>query len=115
MRKRRLPAPQRGIPTPARGTRPGFPKTNGISPARGAPIHDRIPVIIPREDWDQWPGPGKLDDQRSARLTTPYNPCEMRATEVSRLVNSARTGIPQCCELLPTRNTPAARSTFRCV
>ncbi len=61
-----------------------------------APIHDRMPVILPRDAWDLWLSPD--DPGRSALqpLLTPY-PAEAMATfEVDTLVNSARNDVPAC-------------------
>jgi len=54
------------------------------------PIHDRMPVIIRSEDWDEWLCTGEIEEQSIARITTPYLTQEMNALAVSPLVNSAR-------------------------
>jgi len=65
------------------------------------PVHDRMPVIIRKEDWAQWLELGDLDDQTFTRLTSPYATKEMQpALEVSKLVNSAKTDGAECCEPL---------------
>ena len=63
-----------------------------------APIHDRMPVIVPREDWEEWFAPGELAAQSFLRITTPYRAEEMSVVEVSPLVNSGRIDDPRCCQ-----------------
>jgi len=61
-------------------------------------IHDRMPVIVRREDWEEWFSPGELADRSFQRITTPYRAEEMSAVAVSPLVNSARVDDPRCCQ-----------------
>jgi len=88
-----------------------------------APIHDRMPVIVRREDWDEWLSPHELAEPSFGRIMTPYAPEEMAAVSVSPLVNSARVDDPRCSEpsgadelpprLKITRNPAAdAQQTF---
>jgi len=62
------------------------------------PIHDRMPVIVRREDWSDWLSPAALADPGFQRIITPYAPGEMIALPVSPLVNSAKIDDPRCCE-----------------
>jgi len=62
------------------------------------PIHDRMPVIVRREDWEEWFSPGELADRSFQRIMTPYLAEEMSALAVSPVVNSARVDDPRCCE-----------------
>jgi putative SOS response-associated peptidase YedK len=62
------------------------------------PIHNGMPVIVRREDWEEWMASGELADQSFQRITTPYLAEEMSALEVSPLVNSGRVDDPRCCE-----------------
>jgi putative SOS response-associated peptidase YedK len=59
-----------------------------------APLHDRMPVIIPREDHATWLGDGKDASPRAQaellHLMHPYPPDEMTMWEVSTMVNSVR-------------------------
>ena len=57
-----------------------------------------MPVIVRREDWEEWFSPGDLADQGFQRITAPYRAAEMSALAVSPLVNSARLDDPRCCE-----------------
>ena len=70
------------------------------------PIHDRMPVIIPHEDWEEWFSPGELAAESFLRITTPYQGEEMSALAVSSLVNSARIDDPRCCQ--PGESLPEA-------
>jgi len=65
------------------------------------PIHNRMPIIVRQEDWEEWMEPGELSDERFQRFTAPFQPNQMFAREVSKVVNSARVDDPSCCEPLP--------------
>jgi putative SOS response-associated peptidase YedK len=55
-----------------------------------APIHDRMPVIVRAEDYARWIAPETvMADVRA--LVQPYPPSDMRAWEVSLLVNDPGT------------------------
>jgi putative SOS response-associated peptidase YedK len=62
------------------------------------PIHNRMPVMIHREDWEEWMEPGSLADESFRRITMPYSAEEVSALEVSPLVNSGRVDDARCCE-----------------
>jgi putative SOS response-associated peptidase YedK len=72
-----------------------------------APIHDRMPVIVRREDWPEWLTPAELPDPSFRRITAPYPPGEMTALPVSRLVNSARVDDSRCCDPVAPGQPPA--------
>lgn len=59
-----------------------------------APIHNRMPVILPADGYDAWLDPGDRTDLRD--LLVPYPAREMIAHPVSTLVNSPRNDIPDC-------------------
>jgi len=61
------------------------------------PIHGRMPVIVSREDWEEWFSPGELADRSFQRIIAPYRAEEMTSLAVSPLVNSARVDDPRCC------------------
>lgn len=52
------------------------------------PIHNRMPVILPREAYSTWLEPGELQPGLLAPLLKPYPATEMVAVPVSRAVNS---------------------------
>jgi putative SOS response-associated peptidase YedK len=62
-----------------------------------ASIHHRMPVILPRSDYEAW-----LSDEQSAgflkAMLKPYDPDQMTAYEVSRLVNKPSNDTPECIE-----------------
>ncbi len=52
-----------------------------------APIHDRMPVLLGRQDWDHWLARDRQDPAAIAPLLVPCDPAEMQAWPVSRAVN----------------------------
>ena len=63
-----------------------------------SPFHNRMPVIVRREDWDERLSPDALSDESFRRITTPYAAEEMNALAVSSVVNSAKIDDARCCE-----------------
>lgn len=66
-----------------------------------AEFHDRMPVIVPPEEYDRWLQ-GTPDE--AAELLTSYPAEKMTAVPVSTIVNSVRNDVPECIEPL---NAPA--------
>jgi len=60
------------------------------------PIHDRMPVILDREERAEWLDRG-TDRERLRALLEPYTG-QLEAYEVSRLVNSPANDVPACIE-----------------
>ena len=60
-----------------------------------APIHNRMPVILPRESEEMWLDPGVAYPDSIARILTPYSSDVMDAYGVSTLVNNARNNGPE--------------------
>ena len=60
-----------------------------------APIHDRMPVILPRESEELWLDPVTNDAAVLTDILTPYSDDGMDAYEVSTLVNYARNDGPE--------------------
>jgi len=58
-----------------------------------APIHDRMPVILPRERYTAWLSPETTPEERTAMLT-PFPAEQMRAYPISPRVNSPRNDDP---------------------
>ena len=54
------------------------------------PIHDRMPVIVPREAWDAWLDPQNRNAHGLDPLLQPYPAGAMHAHPVSSRVNSVR-------------------------
>lgn len=66
-----------------------------------APIHDRMPAILPRGDFDLWLDPAVRDPKEVARLLGPFPADEMTAFPVRTLVNSPTFDGPDCIEPAP--------------
>ena len=65
-----------------------------------ADIHNRMPVILAPEDYDQWLDPQVQDKEKLLTLLRPYPADELTAHPVSTLVNSPRNENPACIEPL---------------
>jgi len=52
------------------------------------PVHNRMPVILRREDEELWLFPDETEPERLLPLLVPYSAVEMEGYAVSRLVNS---------------------------
>ncbi len=57
-----------------------------------APIHDRMPVILPRESEDAWLSGEAIG---ACKLLTPYSGA-MNLRAVSRVVSNSRVDVPEC-------------------
>lgn len=68
------------------------------------PVHDRMPVILPREHWAQWLDPNVADPEQLLPLTAPYEWDEMEAVSVNPVVNSSRHEGPDCLQEVPMPN-----------
>jgi putative SOS response-associated peptidase YedK len=60
------------------------------------PVHDRMAVILRREDEDIWLDSNLRDVDKLTSLLTPYASDEMEGYEVSTLVNSPKNDMPEC-------------------
>ena len=69
-----------------------------------APIHDRMPVILPRSSYDLWLNPGIHDPKRLEPLLVPFPTEQMEAYPVSRLVNDPGTDMPECIRSIETED-----------
>jgi putative SOS response-associated peptidase YedK len=59
-----------------------------------APIHNRMPVILPESAWEQWLDPDEQDVDALSKLLVPAPPELLEAYPVSTNVNSARNNGP---------------------
>jgi putative SOS response-associated peptidase YedK len=66
-----------------------------------APIHDRMPVILPPGVWDQWLDPANEDVKSLQRLLVPAPSDDFEAYPVSTLVNDVSHEGPDLVEALP--------------
>jgi putative SOS response-associated peptidase YedK len=57
-------------------------------------IHDRMPVIVPREKWNLWLNNREFDRDQLTGLLEPYPPDRMAMHEVSNEVNNPRNNRP---------------------
>ena len=62
------------------------------------PVHDRMPVILPRDLEDEWLNPDLTDPHHLLPLLGPYPAAEMERTAVSKLVNNSRLDDPRLIE-----------------
>src|SRR5262249_21665536 len=60
------------------------------------PIHDRMPVILRREDEEQWLDASRTPFAKAKPLLKPYPADLMDAHDVSPIVNSAKYDGPEC-------------------
>ena len=65
-------------------------------------IHDRMPVILPRESEASWLDPEEQDTAMLSELLLPYDSDRMEAYDVSTLVNSPRNNFPEVIEPVAT-------------
>lgn len=61
-----------------------------------APIHNRMPAILPPEHYALWLDPALHDDSALTALLQPYPSAALRARPVSRAVNNATHDAPDC-------------------
>ena len=65
------------------------------------PIHERMPVILPPDQYDLWLDPRCQDSEKLAKLLRPFPSEGMLAYRVSALVNNPKNDVPQCVEAMP--------------
>jgi len=64
-----------------------------------AEIHDRMPVILPPDDYGLWLDPEFEGKEKLLSLLRPYTADEMTAFPISTLVNSPRNDVAACIEV----------------
>lgn len=69
-------------------------------------MHDRMPIILPREAYGQWLAPA--EPSAHSRLLVPFDGSLMRCYEVSSLVNAPKNDSPDC--IVPIDQLPAVSS-----
>ena len=62
------------------------------------PIHNRMPVILSREDEEQWLDASRTTFVKAKSLLKPYPDELMDAHDVSPIVNSAKHDGPECIQ-----------------
>ena len=63
-----------------------------------ARLHHRMPVILEREDYEEWLDPSVQKADALLHLMRPFSGEEMRAVPVNKVVNNARNEGPGCVE-----------------
>jgi putative SOS response-associated peptidase YedK len=69
-----------------------------------APVHERMPVILPRETFGAWLNPASTVEELQA-LLAPYPGDDLQATPVGQTVNSAKNEVPACLEPAENQKT----------
>jgi putative SOS response-associated peptidase YedK len=64
-------------------------------------VHDRMPVILDADDYDQWLDPGVKDPTTLTELLKAFPAKKMRSYPLSQLVNSPKNDKPECIVGLP--------------
>ncbi|MFX5374083.1 SOS response-associated peptidase family protein, partial [Acinetobacter baumannii] len=64
-------------------------------------IHDRMPLMVPRERWSDWLDPRLSDRDELLRLLEPVAPGRLEAYPVSTLVNNVKNNGPELLAPLP--------------
>lgn len=64
------------------------------------PVHDRMPVILPEDVWEQWLDPSINNSQQVLPLLKPYSSAAMKANAVSTIVNSPARESSECIQAI---------------
>lgn len=65
-------------------------------------LHDRMPVILPRESWEPWLDPDLAERAVIEPLLEPVDDGYLQATVVGTTVNNARSDTAECWEAVET-------------
>ncbi len=65
-----------------------------------APVHNRMPVILPPDNYEHWLATGEKSPAELNPLLTAFPAKEMEAYPVSTFVNSPRNDSPQCIQAI---------------
>ena len=69
-------------------------------------VHDRMPVILKRDDYDLWLDPGMTNTDALSDLLEPFDARLMRSYPVSSRVNQVQNDDPECCTAIELQPTP---------
>jgi putative SOS response-associated peptidase YedK len=72
-----------------------------------APIHHRMPVVIPASQYARWLSPSEIPAAETAALLQPLPPEDTVCYPVSTFVNSVRNNGPQCILACQQQQRPA--------
>jgi len=67
-------------------------------------IHNRMPVILPTEKWEQWLVPNEVSPKKIKPLLQSYPPYEMIAYPVSTIVNNPKNDNLECIHPITDAN-----------
>ena len=73
-------------------------------------LHDRMPVVVPREAWDRWLDPETTDLGQLQALFEPTDEVDLRVQPVRDLVNNVRNDGPELVEPIDPVAVAAARA-----
>jgi putative SOS response-associated peptidase YedK len=71
-----------------------------------APVHHRMPVVLPRSTWDEWLRPGPLNRARLYELLVPAPANLLDAHPLGSAVNNARNDGPELLVPVSLPNFP---------
>ena len=71
-----------------------------------SPVHDRMPVIFNKEDYDLWLDPWMTNVEALADLLRPYDARLMRSYPVSNRVNQVQNDDAECCKPIELERPP---------
>lgn len=71
-----------------------------------SPVHDRMPVILSRDDYELWLDPGMSDVSVVSQFLRPFDACQMRAYAVSSRVNRIENDDAECGTRVELEATP---------
>jgi putative SOS response-associated peptidase YedK len=75
-----------------------------------ADVHDRMPVILRRENYDLWLDPGFKDVKALAGVLSPFDATQMRSFPVSTRINAVTNDDPDC--VVPAHSSLPAQSSL---
>ena len=78
-----------------------------------AAVHDRMPVILPPENYDLWLDPGFKDINEVSEMLKPFPAALMKAYPVSARVNQVKNDDAQCAEPTGATSDPTQAALFR--
>ncbi len=61
-------------------------------------VHDRMPAILQKDDYDLWLDPGMQDTDTASDLLKPYDARLMRCYPVSMRINQVQNDDPECAQ-----------------
>jgi putative SOS response-associated peptidase YedK len=71
-------------------------------------IHDRMPLMVPRERWSDWLAPATTGGSGLLDLLEPAAPGRLEAYPVSTLVSNVRNNGPELVDPLPLEDAPSS-------